>query len=66
MKRNIWRLAKIEEPNKNGIYDVRLAKNEDLISPEVETLMEYKNGEWLMKVPMFINEYHVIAWREHI
>lgn len=58
-----WHLNYMEKPEVDGIYDVRLTKRHDLLSSPVETLMEYKNGEWLMTVPQFINEYVVNAWR---
>lgn len=60
---NKWRLYSVEAPDKDGIYEVRLTKKYDLLSSHIETIMEYKNGEWLMRVPIFINEYNVSAWR---
>lgn len=63
-KVNRWKLYALEAPEADGIYDVRLEKTFDPLAAPVETLMEYKNGEWLMRVPAFINEYTVKAWRE--
>ncbi len=64
MMTNRWRLYALEQPSEDGIYDVRLEKRFDSLAAPVETLMEYKNGEWLMRVPAFINEYVVKAWRD--
>lgn len=63
MTNNTWHLFSVEQPESDGVYDVRLTKKYDLLCNPVETLMEYKNGQWLMKVPAFINEYIVSAWR---
>lgn len=63
MTRRIWKLYSLEEPDRNGIYEVRLEKKHDRLSSPFETIMEFINGEWDMKVPMFINEYKVVAWR---
>lgn len=63
MMTNIWHVYAIEEPPSDGIYYVRLEKKYDLLSVPVETLMEFKNGEWIMTVPQFINEYDVKAWK---
>lgn len=58
-----WHLYAVEQPESDGVYDVRLTKKYDSLSSPIETLMEYKNGEWIFTVPMFINEYVVFAWR---
>lgn len=60
----IWHLYKMEEPDVDGIYEVRLVSRYDLISSPIETIMEYSNGEWFMRVPAWINEMRVEAWRE--
>lgn len=61
---NKWHMYSLEVPNQDGIYEVRLTKKYDLLSSPIETIMEYRNGEWIMRVPIFINEYTVYAWRE--
>lgn len=63
MINNHWILYYIEIPSKDDIYDVRLTKKHDLLSSPIETIMEFKNGEWLLRVPAFVNEYEVSAWR---
>lgn len=63
MTTNVWRLNSIEMPSEDGIYEVRLNKKWDHLSSTVETIMEFENGEWLLRVPAFINEYVVTAWR---
>ncbi|MPM97340.1 hypothetical protein SDC9_144513 [bioreactor metagenome] len=60
----VWRLCAIELPECDGIYEVRLSKRNDLLSPEIETIMEFKNGDWYLRVPEWINEYKVHAWRQ--
>lgn len=60
---NRWILCAIENPTEDGIYDVRLNKRTTYLDGSIETIMEFKNGEWLLKVPMFINEYYVNSWR---
>lgn len=63
MSNRTWHLYAIEKPESDGVYDVRLTKKHDSLSAPIETLMEYKDGEWIFTVPMFINEYVVNAWR---
>lgn len=58
-----WRLNSIERPDEDGIYEVRLTKRGDLLSSPIETIMEFIDGEWQLRVPMFINEYMVYSWR---
>lgn len=63
MMNDKWYLNSLEKPDSDGIYEVRLTKTDDHLSSPIETIMEFKNGEWIMRVPMFINEYTVYAWR---
>lgn len=63
MMTNNWILYRLETPCEDGIYEVRLVEKNSLLSSPIETIMEYYNGEWLMRVPSFINEMRVEAWR---
>lgn len=56
-------MSSMETPDKDDIYEVRLTKRFDHLSVPIETIMEFSNGRWLMRVPAFINEYEVSAWR---
>lgn len=60
---NKWILCTLEMPDHEGIYEVRLVKKDDLLSAPIETIMEYDGFDWLLRVPTFINEYKVKAWR---
>lgn len=60
---NKWHMNSIDKPDRDGIYEVRLTEKGDHLSSPIETLMEYRSGQWIMKVPMFINGYVVTAWR---
>ena len=64
MTTRIWNLNSICEPSVDGVYEARMSKKEDRISGDIVTLLEYKNGQWIVTVPMLINEYFVYAWRE--
>lgn len=63
-KINVWNLNSFGAPKNDGVYEVRLTKVDSLIDSEIETIMEFRNGEWLLRVPAFINEYKVSAWKE--
>ena len=43
-----WRLYSMEEPPKDGIYDVKLRPKRSRLGFEEVTIMEYKNGRWIM------------------
>jgi len=60
----IWKLYAMERPTRDGVYEVRLRKIDSLIDSQIETIMEFRDGKWDTKVPMFINEYQVQAWRD--
>jgi len=61
--KNNWHLCAMGNPESDGIYEVRLSKKDSYIDSPIETIMEFKKGEWLLRVPMFINEYYVNSWR---
>lgn len=58
-----WILNALDTPTVNGIYEVRLGNKFSLIDPPIETLMEFRNGNWIMIDPVFINNYYVHSWR---
>lgn len=61
---NYWILCSLEEPDEDGIYEVQVAKKGDSLSCPSETIMEYYQGEWILRLATLINEdYRVIAWR---
>ena len=63
MTDNYWKLYKLENPPHDGIYQVRLCKIDGYLETHLEVLMEYWDGTWLMREPLFINDYYVNAWR---
>jgi len=60
---NVWRLCTLEQPDKNGIYEVRLEEKDSSISNYETSIMEFKDGEWLMRLSHLINEFRVVSWR---
>lgn len=62
MINTLWHLYAIEKPEEDGIYRVRLTKRNDLLSSPIESILEYENGEWIVKIPMLIEDYVVYAW----
>lgn len=63
MTNHKWHLYCLEEPEEDGVYEVRLKNKYSYLDAYVEALMEFKDGEWITKVVRFINEYEVYAWR---
>ncbi|MEE1517424.1 MAG: hypothetical protein UF228_07505 [Lachnospiraceae bacterium] len=62
MTDNRWRLYSLEKPDKDGVYRVRLTKRNDLLSSPIESIVEYVDGEWIVKIPMLVKDYVVYAW----
>ena len=58
-----WRLYSMEEPPKDGIYDVKLRPKHSKLGFEETTIMEYKNGRWIMTLSTLIDNFEVIAWK---
>lgn len=60
----IWHLNAIEQPEQDGIYEVRLCKKSDLLSVYYEYKVEFRNGLW-MALLSDINgaELYVHSWR---
>lgn len=58
-----WRLYSMEEPPKDGIYDVKLRPKHSRLGFEETTIMEYKNGKWIMTLSTLIDNFEVIAWK---
>lgn len=62
MTDNRWHLYSLEKPEEDGIYRVRLTKRNDLLSSPIESIVEYIDGEWIVRVPMLVKDYVVYAW----
>ena len=58
-----WRLYSMEKPPKDGIYDVKLRPKRSKLGFEEITIMEYKNGKWIMTLSTLIDNFEVIAWK---
>ena len=58
-----WRLYSMEEPPKDGIYDVKLRPKHSKLGFEETTIMEYKNGKWIMTLSALIDNFEVVAWK---
>ena len=58
-----WRLYSMEKPPKDGIYDVKLRPKRSKLGYEEVTIMEYKNGRWIMTLSALIDHFEVIAWK---
>ena len=58
-----WILYSMEEPPKDGIYDVKLRPKHSKLGFEETTIMEYKNGRWIMTLSTLIDNFEVIAWK---
>ena len=62
MTNNRWHLYSLEKPEEAGVYRVRLTKRNDLLSSPIESIVEYIDGEWIVKIPMLVKDYVVYAW----
>lgn len=60
---NYWILNSLELPEKDGVYEVTLERVDSLIDAPETTIMEFKNGEWDMRLSHLIKDYKVKAWR---
>ena len=58
-----WKLYSMEKPPKDGIYDVKLRPKRSRLGFEEVTIMEYKNGKWIMTLSTLIDNFEVIAWK---
>ena len=58
-----WRLYSMEKPPKDGIYDVKLRPKHSKLGFEETTILEYKNGRWIMTLSALIDNFEVIAWK---
>lgn len=58
-----WRLYSMEKPPEDGIYDVKLRHKRSRLGFEEITIMEYKNGKWIMTLSTLIDNFEVIAWK---
>ena len=58
-----WKLYSMEKPPKDGIYAVKLRRKRSILGFEEITMMEYKNGRWIMTSSTLIDNFEVIAWK---
>ena len=58
-----WRLYSMDTPPKDGIYDVKLRPKRSKLGFEEITIMEYKNGRWIMTLSTLIDKFEVIVWK---
>ena len=56
MTDNRWHLYSLEKPEEDGVYRVRLTKRNDLLSSPIESIVEYIDGEWIVKIPMLVKD----------
>lgn len=58
-----WRLYSVEKPPRDGIYHVKLRPKRSKLGFEEISIMEYKNGKWIMTLSTLIDNFEVIAWK---
>lgn len=49
-------------PEEDGVYDVKISAKGSCLNPELQTRLEFKNGEWVDYTGI-LERYIVIAWR---
>lgn len=58
-----WKLYTMEQPPKDGIYEVKLRRKGSILGFEEITIMEYKNDNWVFTISTLIDNFEVIAWK---
>ena len=58
-----WKLYSMEKPPKDGVYTVKLRRKLSILGFEEITIMEYKNGKWVMTLSTLIDNFEVVAWK---
>lgn len=57
-----WNLCTLGLPEENGVYDVKIRLKGSCLNPELDTRLEFKNGEWV-DCTGILEKNIVIAWR---
>ena len=57
-----WNLCTLGLPEENGVYDVKIRLKGSCLNPELDTRLEFKNGEWIDYTGI-LEKNIVIAWR---
>ena len=42
-----WNLCTLGLPEEDGVYDVKIRLKGSCLNPELQTRLEFKNGEWV-------------------
>ena len=57
-----WNLCTLGLPEEDGVYDVKIRLKGSCLNPELDTRLEFKNGEWIDYTGI-LEKNIVIAWR---
>ncbi len=57
-----WNLCTLGLPEEDGVYDVKIRLKGSCLNPELDTRLEFKNGEWVDYTGI-LEKNIVIAWR---
>lgn len=57
-----WNLCTLGLPEEDGVYDVKIRLKGSCLNPELDTRLEFKNGEWV-DCTGILEKNIVIAWR---
>lgn len=57
-----WNLCTLGLPEEDGVYDVKIRLKGSCLNPELDTRLEFKNGEWVDSTGI-LEKNIVIAWR---
>lgn len=57
-----WNLCTLGLPEEDGVYDVKIRLKGSCLNPELQTRLEFKNGEWVDYTGI-LEKNIVIAWR---
>ena len=57
-----WNLCTLGLPEEDGVYDVKIRLKGSCLNPELQTRLEFKNGEWVDYTGI-LEKNIGIAWR---
>ena len=60
--RPYWNLCTLGLPEEDGVYNVKIRLKGSCLNPELQTRLEFKNGEWVDYTGI-LEKNIVIAWR---
>ena len=59
-----WNLCTLGLPEEDGVYDVKIRLKGSCLNPELDTRLEFKNGEWVDYTGIL--EKNIVIARRHM